>query len=42
MVGTAPGRLCPPDDGNTLMHPDQSGYDIYTGIFTDTILDSTT
>jgi lysophospholipase L1-like esterase len=34
-------RLGPADFTGDCLHPDQSGYDIYTGIFTDTILNPT-
>jgi lysophospholipase L1-like esterase len=41
LVADAFGRLGPADFTSDCLHPDQSGYDIYTGIFADTILDST-
>lgn len=42
LVADAFGMLGPADFTGDCLHPDQSGYDIYTGIFADTILTSTT
>lgn len=40
LVADAFGRLGPTDFTGDCLHPDQSGYDIYTSIFADTVLDS--
>jgi hypothetical protein len=41
LVADAFDALGPADFTGDCLHPDQSGYGIYTGIFADTILNST-